>query len=259
LVATGDQEMWGYLPEIAQIMRNPGRPIVGPTFSLIGYCQLCTRPIDIGYPTCYPCKMAVQKYGTEMPDLVVPLTYAGATSQSRQDVYNYKDKDPGGGSIRRLTILVWMFVHKHAECIRRHSGTAVTSLVTVPSGKNRQPHPLDNFRRYFPQSLSKTSATYVGAVRQGRATTINPDDFAFVDSVAGEHLLVVEDSWVAGNNALGLAIQAKRSGAERVTVLSIARYLRDDDEITGGWKDTAVAKLPFDPLFCPVTRGACPP
>jgi hypothetical protein len=203
--------------------------------------------------------MAVQQYGTEMPDLVVPLTYAGATSQSRQDVYNYKDKDPGGGSIRRLTILVWMFVHKHAECIRRHSGTTVTSLVTVPSGKNRQPHPLDNFRRYFPQGLSKTSATYVGSVRQGRASTINPNDFALVGSVAGEHVLVLEDSWVAGNNALGLAIQAKRSGAERVTVLSIARYLRDEDELTAEWKETAAAKHPFDPLFCPVTRGACPP
>ena len=71
-------------------------------------------------------------------------------------------------------------------------------------------------------------------------------------------MLVLEDAWVAGNNALGLAIQAKRNGAARVTVLSIGRYLRDDDEITAAWKDTAAAKQPFDPLFCPVTRGACP-
>lgn len=265
MVATGDEDMWGYLPEVAQIMRNPGRPIDSqlgdgkPAFSLIGYCEVCARPIDVGYATCYPCKMAVARFGDEMPAVVVPLTYAGGTSQSKRDVYNYKGTPPAEGAVRRLTILMWMYAHKHRGCIRNHVGSAITSVITVPSGRNRNPHPLDNFRRYFPAQLNKTSAFYVGQPRDVRAAALHPDDFSFKDSVAGDHVLVLEDSWVSGNNALGLAIQARRSGAEQVSVLSIARFLREDDSITADWLATAAAKDPFDPLFCPVTRGACPP
>ncbi|MCU1531798.1 MAG: putative amidophosphoribosyltransferase [Arthrobacter sp.] len=265
MVAPGDEDMWGYLPEVAQIMRNPGRPIDSqlgdgnPSFSLIGYCEVCARPIDVGYATCYQCKLAISKHGHEMPAVVVPLTYAGATLQSRRDVYNYKGSPPADGAVRRLTILMWMYAHKHSGCIRRHVGSAITSVVTVPSGRNRIPHPLDNFRRYFPSQLNKISALYTGAPRDGRAAHLDPADFAFQGSVVGDHVLVLEDSWVSGNNALGLAIQARRSGAEQVSVLSIARYLGEHDQIANDWLATAAAKTAFDPLFCPVTRGDCPP
>lgn len=245
-------------------MRNPGRPIPsgawnsGATLPSLDYCAVCTRPVEVGYPNCYRCLMAVRKFGTEMPDLVLPLTYAGATEQSRRDVYDYKGTPQNLAAVRRLSILVAYFTNFHSGCIRRHTGAPLTSVVSVPSGRARSPHPLNDFLRYFPDALKKSQAVFTGVPRQGRAAGISPDEFGFSSAPAGDHLLILEDSWVSGSNVLSLAIQAKRQGAARVSILSVARYLTPDT-VTNEWLQTQAAKTPYDPFFCPVTRGACPP
>lgn len=245
-------------------MRNPARPIPNAmgnsaaTLPSLDYCELCTRPIEYGYSRCYKCLMALRKFGAEMPDLVFPLTYAGATEQSRRDVYDYKGTPQNVAAVRRLSILVAYFTGYHSGCVRRLTGSSLTSIVSVPSGRGRAPHPLSDFLRYFPAQLNKSEALFVGAPRQARAAGINPDEFGFSMPPAGDHLLILEDSWVSGSNALSLAIQAKRQGAARVSILSVARYLTHDD-VTSEWLQTPAAKIPYDPFFCPVTRGVCPP
>lgn len=117
---------------------------------------------------------------------------------------------------------------------------------------------MDQFLRYFPQNLVKTRAVFRGAPREGRAAGISPNDFDFIVSPTKDHVLILEDSWVSGSNAISLAIQAKRQGATHVSVLSLARYLAAEP-VTNEWLHTAAAKEPYDPLFCPVTRGSCPP
>lgn len=245
-------------------MRNPGRPIPtgvgnsGATLPSLDYCDLCARPIEFGYSNCYKCLMAVRSFGGDMPALVLPLTYAGATEQSRRDVYDYKGTPQNVAAVRRLSILVSYFTTLHSGCIRRHTRSPLTSVVSVPSGRNRHPHPLDDFLRYFPERLKKSKALFTGLPRQGRAEGISPDDFDFSAPPAEDHLLILEDSWVSGGNALSLAIQAKRQGAARVSILSVARYLTPD-KVTREWLQTQAATDPYDPAFCPVTRGACPP
>jgi hypothetical protein len=245
-------------------MRNPGRPIptgtgnAGATLPSLDYCELCVKPIEFGYSRCYRCHSAAGSFSSEMPDFVVPLTYAGATEQSRRDVYDYKGTPANSSAVRRLSILTYYFTQLHSGCIRRLSGAGLTSVVSVPSGRNRDPHPLDQFLRYFPQNLMKTRAVFTGAPRNGRASGISPDDFGFEASPIKDHLLILEDSWVSGSNAISLAIQAKRQGAAHVSVLSLARYL-GAEPVTNEWLHTAAAKEPYDPFFCPVTRGSCPP
>lgn len=245
-------------------MRNPGRPIAsgtgnsGATLPSLDYCEVCTRPVQYGYSYCYRCLMAVRTFGAEMPDLSLSLTYAGATEQSRRDVYDYKGTPQNVAAVRRLSILMAYFTNFHSGCVRRQSGVPLTSVVSVPSGRNRDPHPLSDFLRYFPDTLRKSTGVFTGVPRQGRASGINPDEFGFSSAPVGDHLLILEDSWVSGSNVLSLAIQAKRQGAARVSVLSVARYLTPDT-ITNEWLQTTAAKTPYDPFFCPVTRGACPP
>lgn len=202
-------------------------------------------------------------FGEELPRVVAPLTYAGATAQSHSDVFDYK-KDPteaqSAAANRRLSILVKFYVELHSGCIRRYTSVPITSVVTVPSGKGRVPHPLDNFLRYFPTQLRKTRTRYIGAVRTGRAVSgIRPDDFDFELDPVGDHLLVLEDSWVQGNNALSVAVQARRKGAAEVSVVPIARYLDVRHNVTATWLETNAATEPFNPLICPVTTGTCPP
>ncbi|MDP9885497.1 hypothetical protein J2W21_003020 [Sinomonas atrocyanea] len=195
-----------------------------------------------------------------MPEVVVPLTYAGATPQSRRDVYGYKGDPPNLAAVRRLSILMYYFTVAHWGCIQRFTRMPVTSVVTVPSGRGRKPHPLEEFvTHYFSKDLLNNEATFVGQPREGRGDGIRPDDFGFTHDPKDQHVLVVEDSWVSGSNALSVAIQARRAGAMGASVLCLARYLREDDQVTKRWSATDAARKPFDPSFCPVTRGECPP
>lgn len=59
---------------------------------------------------------------------------------------------------------------------------------------------------------------------------------------------------MSGGNALSLAIQAKRQGASKVSILPIARYLTPDP-VTREGLQTGAATTPYDPAVCPVTRG----
>lgn len=252
------------LPEVAQIMRNPGRPILpkigdpNPALPTVHYCGLCSTPISTQYSHCGACKKAIDQHGELMPGLVVPLTYAGATPQSRRDVYGYKADPPNTWAVRRLSILMYYFTELHRACIRRSIGSPITSVVSVPSGRNRVPHPLEDFLRGFPPELKKTAVQFVGEPRTERSTGINPADFAFSDRSDGDHVLIVEDSWVSGSNAVSLALQARQNGAAEVSILTLARFLDPNFGVTSAWMATAAADEPYDPLFCPVTKGACP-
>lgn len=248
-------------------MRNPSRPHIDPRtgtqlfFGPLGYCSICTTPVSSQYIYCPACNSARTEFGDELPELVVPLTYAGSTGQSKHDVYKYKDVPPSSGAVRRLSILLGFFSGMHSGCIRRSTGDSINTVISVPSGQGREDHPLIKFRNlYFPASMQTAEARFVGAVRPTghRATSIEPDDFAVSRSLEGEHVLIFEDTWVKGQNANALAIRAKRDGASRVSVLSIARLLDPSFGPTGQWMATAASEIPYDPYFCPVTRGDCP-
>lgn len=245
-------------------MRNPSVPHVDPSsgeqllLSPLSYCEICTTPISASYSYCYSCNVARTTLGDEYPDIVVPLTYAGATAQSNRDVYGYKDVPPNAGGVRRLSILVYFFVTRHAKCLEHVAGIPLTSVIAVPSSKGRKDHPLRNFRQYFAERMLDLDAVFVGRPRTQRGTSISPGDFQLSRRVDGEHVLVLEDTWVQGTNAVSLAVAAKRAGAKFVTVLPLARMVDGRYSVTGQWLDTAAAEIPFDPDFCPVTRGDCP-
>lgn len=253
-----------YLRQIAQIMRNPAIPHFDPKtgdsllVSPLSYCRICTTPIPSEYSYCYQCNSAKEQYGSEFPNLVIPLTYAGSTGQSLRDVYKYKEIPPSDGGVRRLSILLYFFVSRHGRCLENVSAIPLTSVVAVPSSKGRDDHPLRKFRRYFPDRMLEVDATFVGQRRGTRGSSISPDDFKLTKRVDDEHVLILEDTWVKGSNAVSLAIEAKRMGAAHVTVLPLARLLNTNYSVTGDWLDTETANLPFDPDFCPVTRGECP-
>lgn len=253
-----------YLRQVAQIMRNPAVPHVDSStgerllLSPLSYCDICTTPISSSYSYCYKCNSARVSFGQEFPDIVVPLTYAGATAQSARDVYKYKDDPPSDGGIRRLSILLYFFVSRHAKCLENVAGIPLTSVIAVPSSKGRRNHPLRNFMPYFPERMLDVDARFIGEPRKARGNAIQPDDFELSRRVDREHVLVLEDTWVQGSNAVSLAVAAKRAGAGFVSVLPIARMLDSRFAITGQWLDTPAAETAFDPDFCPVGRGDCP-
>ncbi len=247
-------------------MRNPGRPIdpaeakpdlLSPALT---YCPMCTIPMYDTWPYCFACKTARETLpAAELPIRLAFLTYAGATRQSLTDVYEYKNDPPSRSAQIRLSVVMYLFTGIHGRCLLASSQHPINAVVTVPSGRGRSPHPLDNFLRYFPDEWKTVRAAYQGPPRNGRATAINPELFQFSRPINGEHILILEDSWVQGKNALGMAASAYRNGAVEVTVVSIARMLDRAFGANAPWLATTVATSLYDPFFCPVTRGTCPP
>lgn len=245
-------------------MRNPGREILEAGASAIdtifgnGFCEVCALPIDAGYLRCHQCHKAGIEYGTRLADRAAFLTYAVQGTQSYRDMFSYKN-EKGAASIRRLRILVRLFIGIHSGCFRLESGKSVDSIATVPSGRGRVPAPLEQFVELFPPGLVRIQTRFVGSTRVSRAKGINPAEFEVASAVNGRHILLVEDSWATGNNAQSMAIRLKDRGADRVSILCIARLLNRGWAPRDKWIASAANRTAYDPLFCPVSRSmTCP-
>lgn len=75
--------------------------------------------------------------------------------------------------------------------------------------------------------------------------------------MAGQHVLVVDDTWVSGDKPQSAALALRAAGARTVTLLLVARWL--------SWNHNeqhkrliSSLKEPYDARQCPVTGDACP-
>lgn len=133
----------------------------------------------------------------------------------------------------------------------------ISSLTVVPSGENRANHPLPSIAQLLMRcsaglpDISVVSARFVGQQRQGRAQQVNPNDFVF-DQRLWEHVVIAEDTWVTGSNAQGLAVKARRQGAEKISIVVLARMLDYGFSATKKMVDTWQDSDRFDPFICPI-------
>lgn len=223
-------------------------------------CSLCGTPTD-GYPQCYICNTDIlgSPFNADLPDHYAFLTYAIRGEQSGRDVYQYKDA--GGAALDRLSTLLYFFVNYHSGCLRLSTGTSIRHIAAVPSGRGRTDHPLETkLLPLFPSILTRVAVTRLAPVRDGeRQMLIDPSINRIGTDVTGRHVLVLEDTWTRGFNALSLAVGLKQAGASKVSVLTVARYLNANHPATKAWLKTNSPLHSYDPTFCPVTRSPeCP-
>lgn len=229
-------------------------------------CDVCCGPVDGSYPLCWACNSLLKEFPTELADIVVPLSYAVKGHKNLQqfyyDLHRYKAEQPSIAAQNRLKALMMMFKIHHMHCLEKAIGMPVSSVTAVPSGRNRANHPLPDIARLLTKSngdepeIPLIPARFAGQTRQGRAQRINPDDFVFDQELQG-HVIVVEDTWVTGTNAQGLAVKARRQGAEKVSIVVLARMLDYDFPPTKKLVDTWQDSDRFDASICPVAEGGC--
>ena len=85
--------------------------------------------------------------------------------------------------------------------------------------------------------------------------TVRPENFTTPD-LAGEHFLLVDDTWTTGGHVQSAAGALKRAGAGYVTTLVLARW------IDPAWDNTTAVirdhlNADFDPALCPFTGTIC--
>lgn len=245
--------------------RSVSRTFSYPPGSLIPtvkVCPICCGPMNAKYPLCYACNQRQTSFPNEVADIVAPLSYAARGKQELQqfyaDLHQYKFDQPSAAAQTRLKALLLLFRTNHLHCLEAAIGLTVNAVITVPSGRNRANHPLPQITAALTAPVGQSPgipvvpAQFVGQPRAGRPATTNPDDFAIRQPLTG-HVLIVEDTWVKGNNAQSLAIQARRCGAQKVSIVVLARMLDYTYAETKTMVDTWANDARFDPRVCPVT------
>lgn len=234
----------------------------GALFPKVRVCPVCSGPVDSKYVRCYACSERIKIFKDELADIVVPLSYTvrghSTLQQFYSDLNQYKFDHPSITAQQRLTALLLLFRFHHEKCLEDAVGKPISTVIAVPSGKNRVNHPLPSIAETFSRPLGGRPAIpllparFVGQPRKDRSQETNPDNFA-IDSPLSGHVVIVEDTWVQGHNAQGLAIKARQQGADRVSIVVLARMLDYMYSVTKVLVDCWADDEHFDPNICPVT------
>lgn len=235
-------------------LRNPGGP---------GTCTRCFTPTT-SLPLCPQCRYTVTLAG--MPDLLAMMTYAGyldPITQSGRVMRGYKNPAfPGGGTYRQtVSLLAALGLIGHVDCPGRLTGTPVSAWATVPSlppKHGQATHPLNE----IVGQLAKQGAievTLTAAETASNPREINASHYTADGNAAGQHVLVIDDTWTGGGHATSAALAVRAAGGTHVSVLVLARWLSIGWEATTtAWARQRLIAPDFQPAVCPWTHGLCP-
>lgn len=216
-------------------------------------CAVCATPVD-GYTHCFRCSGHRQTAG--VADLVAPLTYAIAGRQSGYVMRGYKARPPVEEHHAVVAMLLIVAITEHADCAARLVQAPITHWSIVPSlPAQAEKHPLSGIVAGAARG-QEVALTAHPAPRDPRA--LDADHFRAPDRLpANSHVLLVDDTWTGGGHAQSAALALRAAGAERVSVMVAARWLRLDfgDNATF-FKERCADD--FDPGRCPWTGNGCP-
>jgi hypothetical protein len=168
----------------------------------------------------------------------------------------YKALRPIEEHRRIVGLLLGLALERHTKCAGRLGGSPVTHWATVPSLPAKPgEHPLRGLALgHGPGTEIPLTAT--ARVQQPRI--VNPEHFACgVSLPADSHVLVIDDTWTTGGHAQSAALGLRTAGAGRISVLVVARWLKEDYKNNKEF----IADLEghdYNPAICPWTDARCP-
>jgi hypothetical protein len=188
-------------------------------------CRVCRGPVLVGHACCYQCEIHRRVAGSLLADAVMPIGYAVKGSGLASDLWRYKACDDVAAAAR-LGAMLRDFQRDHGDCVRRAAGmtTAPSRVAIVPTGQGRPGrHPLAGLvAAGLPLAPAPLSAAAQVPVH-GREVRV--DWLRVTGSLAGESVLVVDDTWVSGASAQSAAVALKLAGAARVAVIVLGRHV----------------------------------
>jgi predicted amidophosphoribosyltransferase len=215
------------MPRVADLTDLYGNFLLGPRPGP-GVCESCLD-LTNGRRRCLRCERA-----PEWLDAVAPVSYSIAHEQLHHALAGYKR--PPSVVARRfeveLAAVLWRFLALHEGCIARAAGTEAFGLATtVPSStlERDRTHPLHRIVR---ELAGPTRSRYERVLRRSTAAvkprTYSTLKFESVRDLAGEAVLLIDDTWTTGANARSAAATLKQAGAATVAAVVIGRHLHRD-------------------------------
>jgi hypothetical protein len=215
-------------------------------------CAICTTPVDGRFQLCYPCKQHRVHGG--IADMIAPVTYAVAASQSGYVMRGYKARprvDAHYGVVAMLTILA---LSKHAACSGVLAGAPVTHWASVPSLPTKPgEHP---FQRIVSGSVPGTEVRLTAASASSNTRAVDVSHFSAGMRLPNDsHVLLLDDTWTQGGHAQSAALSLRQAGAGKISTLVAARWIKRDFADNAKFLDG----LPdYNPDICPWTGSGCP-
>jgi len=242
-----------------QLVRRAGGYLRNPIRDTGVTCVVCTTPVD-GFDRCFVCQSA---YGATsgLADLVMPLTYGIAGAQSGFLLRAYKD-NPDARVYRQqglvINWLLYLAILVHEGCIGRRVGLAVGCRLAVPSVRGRVGvHPFEVIARQMNATRESPRLTVSQADTGERVVSVSRFALDPETDLAGQHVLILDDTWTTGANAHSAVLAARRAGAAAVSVMVVGRWLRPDFGHNAQFIKTRLAR-DYHPWICPVTGAECP-
>jgi predicted amidophosphoribosyltransferase len=246
------------LPTVAELSAPYTNFLINPLApDAAGVCAVCLTFTD-GRATCFPCGKRPR-----FADAALAVSYSIAFGQLHTALAQYKRRTgPAAAALRlQLAAVLWRFLRAHEPCLARHAGVERFELVTtVPSGHQARDatHPLP---RIVGELVGDTRDRYRRLLaRSGTAVeprTVDCGKFNPAEDLAGEAVLLIDDTWTSGASVQSAAGALKTAGAGKVAVLVIGRHVSSE------YRDNAarLRALPrgFDWDRCAVHRGNAVP
>jgi predicted amidophosphoribosyltransferase len=209
------------------------------------------------------CRRCRSYTGPYTADLVGSLIYACSGAESGRLMRGYKE----GLSIQdtEAILLLLLLGLSHDGCASAAVGSAFTHWASVPSLQHfDREHPLHRIIHQMPGlptvqvEVRASEAGKAADHNQGRQ--FNAGHYDVVSAIpAGAHVLVIEDTWVSGGHAQSVAAAFKHAGADKVSILAIARWLDMGDPRTHRIYHDALESRSYDATVCPWLNEPCRP
>jgi hypothetical protein len=194
-------------------------------------CRVCRGPVGDGFARCYQCDLASSQAGWLLADSVAPIGYAVKGEPLAVDLRLYKSGQAGAPeAAQRLRSMLAAFLGEHGPSLWRAAGMAAgpSTVAVVPSGQGRPgAHPLLD----IVGSCVDLPATWLlvspGSAARGRGVSLSW--LRVRGPVAGEDVLLVDDTWVSGGSAQSASASLKLAGGRHVALVVLGRHVDPAD------------------------------
>lgn len=188
-------------------------------------CRVCFNLTD-GFARCYACA-----HVEPWLDAVAPISYSVGGGQLHHALAHYKRL--AGAAAERLSVelaaVLWRHLATHETCLARAAGIDAFELVaTVPSGDmaRDEHHPL---RRIVGEFVAPTRERHERLLRRStqevECRAFDARKYEAVRQLAGQSVLLIDDTWTTGANAQSAAATLRDAGSGPVAAVVIGRHL----------------------------------
>lgn len=180
-----------------------------------GVCSVCMTFTQGGYPACYRCG-----HHARGADAVLPISYSAHMGQLHAALRGDKEGRASAGRFKvELAAVLWRFLGRHEPCLARRAGVERFGVVTtVPSSDAARDvrHPLhDIVGRLVRHTSDRCERLLRRSSVAAEPRTVDARRYIATRALAGDDVLLIDDTWTTGASVESAALALKAAGAGR--------------------------------------------